>query len=404
METYDGYAGSILEIDLTHQRVSGIPLPAQYRTRLLSGKSLAAQIMLDHMTGGEIGLSEENIMVIASSLLAGTGAPGAARFDVASVSPKDDLPAFSNCGGDFGLHLKRAGYDAFVLKGRCDRPKWLQISGDGVIFHDAADLWGLGTGACREQLQKKLGEQPFGSVCIGPAGEHLVKFSSLFADGHSTGRAGFGAVLGWKQLKAITVAGNKIIPLHVEKAVSEVNRRWYAQLRQNASENANAESCTACPLHCARHSRGKNPILEELGMDAIAAEAAARDRQDPEIYRAIAFRQGIGDQLAEGGNPSKAKGGKRRNISYARITEAFGLGEDADDFCKNFTEAVCVLGQCMFTVNGLVAGMDELYLLSLVNSITGKQLAPEDLLAIGRHSRELEQTVRQRFKKKITSA
>lgn len=27
------------------------------------------------------------------------------------------------------------------------------------------------------------------------------------------GRAGFGAVLGWKKLKAITVSGNKTIPL-----------------------------------------------------------------------------------------------------------------------------------------------------------------------------------------------
>ena len=404
VELYDGYAGSILEIDLTQQRGSRISLPVQYRTRLLSGKSLAAQIMTDRMTGREAALSEENIVVVASSLLTGTGAPGAARFDVASLSPKDNLPAFSNCGGNFGLYLKRAGYDALVLKGRCERPKWLQISADGVIFHDAADLWGLGTGACREQLQKNQGKQPFGSVCIGPAGEHLVKFASLLADKHSTGRAGLGAVLGWKRLKAITVTGEKTIPFYEESAVSEINRWWYAHLREVASQRLNTESCTACPLHCVRHSRGGNPILEELGMDAIAAEAVTRDIEDPDIFRAIAFREGIGDQLAEGVKTAKGKFGKRRNICCARILETFGFGEDADDLCKNMTEAVCVLGQCLFTVNGLVSGMKEMHLLTMMNSITGRQLTLEDLLAIGRHSRELEEAIRKRFEPKNTSA
>ena len=404
MRAYDGYAGSILEIDLTDQRVSQIPLPVQYRVHLLSGKSLAAQIMWDRMTGSETALSEENLMVIASSLLTGTGAPGAARFDTASLSPKDGLPAFSNCGGDLGLHLKQAGYDAMILKGKCDRPCWVEICEDNVIFHDAAELWGLGTGACRERLQEALAGHPYGSMCIGPAGEALARSALLMADGHSTGRAGLGAVLGWKKLKAVTVAGNKKIPLHEEEAVSEVDRRWYAQLRQAASESASAGSCTACPLHCARHSRGQHPILEELGMDAIEAETLAQGMDDPELFRAIAFRQGIADQLAEGVKTSKGKAGKRRDISYGRIAEAFGLGEDTDNFCKDFAEAVCVLGQCMFTANGLVPGMDEIYLLSMMGLITGKQFALEDLLVIGKHSRELERKVRQRFENKITSA
>lgn len=50
MQCFDGYMGSILIIDLTNRCASGIPLPAAYRSQLLSGKALAAQIMLDYMT------------------------------------------------------------------------------------------------------------------------------------------------------------------------------------------------------------------------------------------------------------------------------------------------------------------------------------------------------------------
>lgn len=405
MEVHGGYAGNILEIDLSAQRISRTPLPTQYREQLLGGKALAAQVLFNCMTGRETALSEENPVVIAAAPLTGTGAPGSSRFDMASLSAKDDLPAFSNCGGDFGLHLKRAGYDLLILKGKCDRPRWLEISGETVIFHDAANLWGMGTGACRERLKEVLGKRSFGSLCIGPAGEHLVKFASVMADGHSTGRAGLGAVLGWKHIKAITLEGNKKIPLHDPEAVLEVNQHWYTRLRQLALEESGVAYCTACPLHCVRHSRGGDPILEELGMDAIAAEtaaqcAAAQGMNIPDIYRAIAFRQGVGDRLAEGVDASKGKGGKRRNVSYVRIMEAFALPEDAaSDFCKNLTEAVSVCGQCMFTVNALRPGMEELPLLMLLKNVTGKPLDLQGLLTIGAHSRNLEQTLRKRFEK-----
>ena len=404
METYCGYAGAILEIDLTHQRVCRIPLPETYAMQLLSGKALAAQMMLDHTTGTETALSAENIMVFTASLLTGTGAPGAERFDVGSLSPKDDLPAFSNCGGPFGLRLKQAGYDALLLKGACSRPSWLEISQDRVVFHDAGDLWGLGTGECRERLTKLLDDHSFGSICIGPAGEHLVQFASLLADSHSTGRAGFGAVLGRKQLKAITVMGHKKIPLHDPQAVSEVNRRWLEQLRRSASQQERTGFCPDCPLHCIRHRRNENPLLEELGMDAIAAEAVTGNTKDPELYRAIAFRRDIGAQLAEGTSVPKGNSGKRRNVCHARIAEAFGLGADSGEFCRNYTEAVCAFGQCMFTVNGLRPGMEEIPILPAVTAITGKSIALEDLLNIGRHSRELEHNIIKRFEQKITSA
>jgi len=51
-------------------------------------------------------------------------------------------------------------------------------------------------------------------LCIGPAGENLVKFSSIMnqAD-RAFGRGGVGAVMGSKNLKAIVVKSGKKYPL-----------------------------------------------------------------------------------------------------------------------------------------------------------------------------------------------
>jgi aldehyde:ferredoxin oxidoreductase len=49
-------------------------------------------------------------------------------------------------------------------------------------------------------------------ACIGPAGENLVLFSSIMNDkGRAAGRAGVGAVMGSKNLKAVVVRGKEAV-------------------------------------------------------------------------------------------------------------------------------------------------------------------------------------------------
>lgn len=384
--TKGAYAGYLLEMDLTEQTAVRIPLPESYRQQSLGGKALAAQILWEYTTGREGAFSPENLLVIATAPLTGTDVLGSRRFDVASLSPKDNLPAFSNCGGDFGWNLKQAGYDALILRGKASVPLWLEISETGICFHGAVDLRGLGTGQCRKKLEEKLQSQGFVSLCIGPAGENLVRFSSLVADGHSTGRAGLGAVLGWKQLKAVVISGKPV--------------------RRSAEAVSDESCCQGCALHCIRHSRKETPVLDELGLDAIGAEdardyASRQGWETENLYEAIAFRTGIGDRLAEGVFSPGKKGGRRRSGSHARIAGAFGLplGEEAtEEFCRNFLEAVSVCGQCMFTVKALQPGVeDDFPVLKALAQATGQSWDLKKLLALGKYSRELEQRLKNRF-------
>jgi len=404
---YGGYAGSILEIDLSTRSLTRIPMSSKYKKQLLGGKALAAQLLCECMSGKETAFSDENRVVIAAAPLTGTGAPGSARVDIASLSAKDDLPAFSNCGGDFGVLLKKAGYDALVIRGRCTSPSILEITDESVTFHDAEELWGMGSGECIQNLHEQKKNRSISVISIGPAGENLVKFASVSVEGHSTGRAGFGAVFGWKNLKAITVTGSGRIPLADSTAVSEQNRQWYAMMRDMAQDTAGVEYCRGCPLHCAIHGRGTDALLDELGMDSVEAENARRwaveqgiDTSD--LYENIAYRRGVGDALADGIAAGAKKSGKRRGGKQQQIAAAFNLPPNEErtaSFCRNYSEAVSVCGQCMFTVGALQAGKNYTPLPKLLESVTGQEMNLERLISLGEQSFRLEEELCRRFEK-----
>ena len=411
MPVVGGYAGKILKVDLGSETAREYVWHGEEQRGTLGGTALAAQLMLHQLTGGERAFSEENCVVIATGPLVGSGAPGSLRFDIASLSPKDDLPAFSNCGGSFGLFLKKAGYDAVVLTGCCQEPSWLEICEDGVRFHSAEELRGSGTNVCQDKLEQLLQRQQFGRLCIGPAGENLVKFASVIGEGHSAGRAGMGAVLGFKKLKAIAVHGSKTIPQYDREKVVDWNRQWYTCLTRHGEKNAGGEGhhCDRCPMHCAKHLHSPwEPLLNDLGMDLVDAEAAALSTEAQEMspqerYEAIAYRRGIGNQLADGISRQKKGGGKRKGGNCGAVIQAFGLMPDAPEtevFCKDFAEAVSSAGQCMFTTNAMEEGAGALYLQAVLQYVTGAEWRAEDLVKIGGASRAAQLQLREKFQKK----
>ena len=230
---YAGYMGKVIMVDLSTEAISEYPWSDEQRELYLGGKIMAARILCDHLTGKETAFSEENWVVISTGPLTGTGAPSSARFNISALSPQTGILASSNCGGSFGFHLKKAGYDSLILKGKCQGRKWLEINEDQFIFHDCNDLWGTRVSQCQEMLTQLVGKKKFGKLCIGPAGENLVKYAAVISDERAAGRTGMGAVLGWKGLKAITVTGNKTVPVYDKEKTSAWCKKWFAYLQKH---------------------------------------------------------------------------------------------------------------------------------------------------------------------------
>lgn len=173
---YGGYMGKVLMVNLSTKEISEYPFTDEERELFIGGKMMAAKILYDNLNGTEKAFSDENLLVISTGPMTGSGAPSSSRFNISTLSPLTGYITSSNCGGKFGFYLKKAGLDALILKGKCPEPTWLEIRGEKVEFHTAADLWGLKISETQDALDNKLRMKngrvrKHGRICIGPAGK-----------------------------------------------------------------------------------------------------------------------------------------------------------------------------------------------------------------------------------------
>lgn len=228
-----GYAGSILEVNLTTKKAVKRELTPEFAKKHIGGIGFNARILYDEIPKGADPLGEENILAFGAGTLVGTPFPTAARTEASAKSPITGLYGTSNSGAFFGLQLKTAGFDALIVKGRSEVPVYILIDDDKVEILDAVNLWGKDSWETIDILKERHKGSEL--ALIGPAGENLVRFASIengYFDGW--GRTGLGAVMGSKKLKAVVVRGSKSITPKNPKAFMEAVREG-RNLIQSAS-------------------------------------------------------------------------------------------------------------------------------------------------------------------------
>lgn len=224
-----GYANRIAKIDLTTQSVVDYPVSDELYELYLGGKTLAAKILYDLVTEKIDAFDANNPIVITTSPLTGSNAPCSSRFNASTVSPLTGLCTSSNCGGNFGINLKKAGYDGLVIVGKAEKPTYLKII-DGVIeFCDATHVWGQTT----SETQEHIGNKKVGCFVIGPGGENLVRYAGVVSQERTAGRNGVGAVFGSKLLKGIVAGGSAKMELDNSEKFKELNKKWVESLRKH---------------------------------------------------------------------------------------------------------------------------------------------------------------------------
>jgi aldehyde:ferredoxin oxidoreductase len=206
----DGYFGKILVLDLSEEKVIVRKLSPSHIENYLGGRGLATRLFYDEIDASCDPLSEDNVLVLAASPLVGTKAPTACRGHMVFKSPLTNIIGSSNCGGSWAYAFKSAGYDALIVKGKAPKPVLVNIIADEVNILPAEQFWGMNTHQTTDQLTESFENFKNPKIlCIGPAGENLVRFSAIMNDkNRSYGRTGPGAVFGSKNLKAIRVYGN----------------------------------------------------------------------------------------------------------------------------------------------------------------------------------------------------
>jgi len=227
-----GVAGRLLFVDLSAGSVRTEEIPEKFFRLFLGGWGLAAKIAWDRIPKGADPLGPENVVTMAPGLLAGTGIPTASKTAFSFRSPLTDALCRSMVGAWVGIALRKAGFDALVIRGQSKEPVVLVIENGKARLEPAWGLWGLDTRATRKALQERYGEG-IRTAVIGPAGENLSWIATIECDGRQAGRGGGGAVLGAKKLKAIVIRGTGEIPMADEAEIKELIRHWNEIIRKH---------------------------------------------------------------------------------------------------------------------------------------------------------------------------
>jgi len=194
---------------------SRVEEPGENWYRLYAGGGLAGTYLLMRDTDAGVDpLGPENLLVFASSVIAGNDGPGLARFSVVCKSPLSGGVAETRCEGPFGTWLKGSGYDAVVFRGRAASPSVAVLDEGRLSVDDAGALWGKNTADATEALERRYESDAAAPgrgvqiAAIGQAGENLVRYASIVTSySIQAARMGVGAVMGSKNLKAVVLRG-----------------------------------------------------------------------------------------------------------------------------------------------------------------------------------------------------
>jgi benzoyl-CoA reductase subunit BamB len=221
-----GETGFNLEIDLSRGNIERVENDPGDTELYLGGLGTNAKIMWDRVPPEVDAFSPDNLLIFSAGLLCGTPAVGCNRTIITTISPQTKLLAFSMMGGFWAPELKYAGYDKVIIRGKSPSLVYLYIHNDKVEIRDASHLQGKGSNEVTDILRQEVKDSNAQVAAIGMAGENRVFFASIEQGRSSASRAGIGAVMGDKGLKAIVVRGTKDInvarPAEFHQLCSEV--------------------------------------------------------------------------------------------------------------------------------------------------------------------------------------
>jgi aldehyde:ferredoxin oxidoreductase len=212
-------------INLSTGEIKTTTIPIEMRKLYLGGRGLDMYLLYNHLEPGVDPLGPDNVLTVSAGLLVGSLASASARTHIGAKSPLTGYIGSSNMGGFFAPELRWAGFDHLVIMGKADQPSYLWIHDGEIEIRDGAHLWGEDVPTTQELIQEELSDPEVKALCIGIAGENMVRFASVMTGiKNAAGRSGMGAVMGSKNLKAIAVRGTQDLEIAFPDKALEYNQ------------------------------------------------------------------------------------------------------------------------------------------------------------------------------------
>ncbi len=278
-----GYNGKVLRINLKERTCKSEDLDLDKAKKFIGCRGLGVKTLFDEIDPKIDALSPENKFIIVTGPLTGAPVPTSGRFMVVTKAPLTGTIGISNSGGKWGVDLKKAGWDMVIVEDKADSPVYIEIVDDKVEIKDASQLWGKVTSETTKELEK-ITENKSKVLCIGPGGERLSLMAAVMNDVDRTAaRGGVGAVMGSKNLKAITVKGTGKIALADKEKVKKVSIEKITTLKNDPVAGQGMPTYGTAILVNIINENGVHPVknFQESytdQADKISGETLTKDR------------------------------------------------------------------------------------------------------------------------------
>ncbi|AEH39197.1 aldehyde ferredoxin oxidoreductase family protein [Halopiger xanaduensis] len=374
--------GPLLTIDVGAETTDETDIESVHR-EYIGGRGVATRLAHERIPFDVGPFAPDNRLFFTTGPMQASRMSFTGRMNCTGVSPLTDGLLSSNAGGFMSRNFAATGYGAVEIAGASDELVVVHVRDDGVRFESVPDLEDATVPETVAYLEDERGITADQTAVIGPAGEREVRFASIMtSEERAFGRGGLGAVLGSKNVKAITFDGDSAPDIEIPATQNEIHSEaatddnimkrqgtvavmdlaneieglpsyYFSERQFEGVEGINGAAveekkykkgtCSACAFACKLPTKDdergvetegpefevamafgsnsgvddivdvmkSNELCDRYGLDAIsagntvAAYLAAEDEfgNDDlihELVERIAFRDGVGDTLAEG--------------------------------------------------------------------------------------------------------
>ena len=216
--------GPLLSIDVGARTTTESDITA-VQERYIGGRGVGTRLAHERIPFDADPLGPENRAVFTTGPMQSSQMSFTGRTNCTAVSPLTDGLLSSNAGGFVSRHLAATGYGAIELAGASDDLVAVHVRDDGVEFEPVPDLAGATVPETTGYLEDEHDLSPEQTAVIGPAGENEVRFASVMTtEERAFGRGGLGAVLGSKNVKAVTFGGDSAPEVSIDATANDVHR------------------------------------------------------------------------------------------------------------------------------------------------------------------------------------
>ena len=210
-----------LLIDLASEQWEVRLIPSADYDRYPGGEALGLHLWSMHSPASSNSTAAETPLCFACGALTGSTMMCSSSLSVVGQSPATNLVEADTTIVGAAEAMASCGWRAIVLTGIARRPMVLHVSSNSVDFIHSERLIGK---TATETIQALQTGEAVSTMAIGPAGENAVAYACIVNDELPIDRHGFGAVLGEKHIKALTVDSGsmEVVPADSERFAASI--------------------------------------------------------------------------------------------------------------------------------------------------------------------------------------